>query len=166
MLDICECKPWQWSPNFLTCSLTMLFLRVIESLFICKKQKLKMKAELKTAKGPVSLTGEPTGEIGNYWKQSCGCYPWRTYANTPQTRDRATDLHRCMPCNHLLVKKIFIVGFCLFVCLFYHWTCKREFIFTATELSVAMTHGNKVLSQTCRDSRWQSSEIRQDAFQK
>lgn len=41
----------------------MLFLRVIESLFICKKQKLKMKAELKTAKGPVSLTGEPTGEI-------------------------------------------------------------------------------------------------------
>lgn len=80
-----------------------------------KKQKLKLKAELKTVKGPVSLTGEPTGAIkviiGNSLVVVIHDARMLTYPKLETEQQ-----HRCMPWNHLLVKKIFIVGFCLFVC--------------------------------------------------
>lgn len=99
----------------------MLFLRVKESLFICKKQKLKLKAELKTAKGPVSLTGEPTGEIkviiGNSLVVVIHDARMLTHPKLETEQQTCIVVCHAITC---LSKKIFIVGFCLFVCLFYH----------------------------------------------
>lgn len=111
-----------------------------------------MKAELKTAKGPVSLTGEPTGEIkviiGNSLVVVIHDARMLTHPKLETEQQTCIVVCHAITC---LSKKYLLLGFvCLFVCF---TTELAKFIFTATELSVAMTHGNKVLSQTCRDSR-------------
>lgn len=91
----------------------MLFLRVKESLFICKKQKLKMKAELKTAKGPVSLTGEIKVIIGNSLVVVIHDARMLTHPKLETEQQTCIVVCHAITC---LSKKYLLLGFvCLFV---------------------------------------------------